>query len=169
MELYQKLKYTGTMVNYYFVCKRKLWLFAHNINFEQDSDIVTLGKLIAQSSYEREDREIDIDQRIVIDWIDFENKVIHEVKKSDAIEEAHVWQVKYYIYYLESKGAVGFRGEINYPKLHRRQTVVLSDDDREALKRVLEDIEKVVSSERPPEREKTPICRSCSYLHFCWI
>ena len=110
MELFEHVKYTGTMVNYYFVCKRKLWLFAHNLNFESESDMVKIGKLISQTSYEREDKEIDIDQTIVIDWIDFENKIIHEVKKSNKLEEAHIWQVKYYIYYLETRKAVGFKG-----------------------------------------------------------
>lgn len=169
MELARKLKYTGTMVNYYFVCKRKLWLFSHNISFEQDSDVVTLGKLLSEFSYRREDKEIDIDQTIVIDWIDFRNKVIHEVKKSDAIEEAHIWQVKYYLYYLEKKGVSGFKGAINYPKLHKIQQVALSDEDRKTLDNVLEEIKNIVSLENPPTKFKKPICKSCSYFQFCWV
>ena len=32
----------GTQINYYFVCKTKLWLFSHNIQMEQESDNVSL-------------------------------------------------------------------------------------------------------------------------------
>ncbi|CUS89951.1 CRISPR-associated exonuclease Cas4 [Candidatus Kryptonium thompsonii] len=169
MELFEHVKYTGTMVNYYFVCKRKLWLFAHNLNFESESDMVKIGKLISQTSYEREDKEIDIDQTIVIDWIDFENKIIHEVKKSNKLEEAHIWQVKYYIYYLETRKAVGFKGMINYPKLHKREIIELKDEDREKLRKVLEDIKAIVSSEKAPEKVRIPTCKSCSYFEFCWV
>ncbi len=164
-----KIKYTGTLVNYYFVCKRKLWLFAHNIGFEMDSELVQLGKIISEYSYDREDKEIDIDQTIVIDWIDFGNKIIHEVKKSDKLKEAHIWQVKYYIYYLETKGVAGFRGEINYPKLHRREIVELSDGDRKVIEEVLKDIAKIVSAEKPPEKIKISACKMCSYFQFCWV
>ncbi|MEM3489504.1 MAG: Dna2/Cas4 domain-containing protein, partial [Nitrososphaerota archaeon] len=36
----EDMKFTGTQVNYYFVCKRKLWFFSHNIELESDSDLV---------------------------------------------------------------------------------------------------------------------------------
>lgn len=38
--------------------------------------------------------------------IDFirEHQELHEIKKSKAIEEAGIWQVKYYLYYLEERG-----------------------------------------------------------------
>jgi len=33
---------TGSNINYYFICKRKLWLFAHSIQMEQESENQTL-------------------------------------------------------------------------------------------------------------------------------
>jgi CRISPR-associated exonuclease Cas4 len=169
VEVFQKLKYTGTMVNYYFVCPRKLWLFVHNLSFEHDSEIVEIGKLISQHSYQREDKEIEIDKMIVIDWIDFEQKVIHEVKKSDKMEEAHIWQVKYYLYYLEMKGIKGFIGVIDYPKMHRKQKVELNSEDRKRLEIILEEINKIITLEKPPEKVKISACKSCSYHNFCWV
>jgi CRISPR-associated exonuclease Cas4 len=169
MNLEQQLKYTGTLVNYYFVCKRKLWLFAHQINFESESDTVALGKLLSETSYDRQKKEIRIDETISIDWIDFRNRVIHEVKKSDKLEEAHIWQVKYYLYYLELKGVRGFKAELNYPKFHRREVIELSDSDRGQLRVVSEEIEDIISSEKSREKIKVPACRSCSYFEFCWV
>lgn len=169
MTLDQHLKHTGTLVNYYFVCKRKLWLFAHQINFETESDTVALGRLLSETSYDRQKKEIKINEMISIDWIDFRNKVIHEVKKSDKLEEAHLWQVKYYLYFLESKGVRGFRAEINYPKFHRRELIKLSDSDREHLKEVVDEIEEILTMDEIPERVRIPACRSCSYFEFCWV
>ena len=125
---------TGTHINYYFICKRKLWLFSRGLQMEQTSDTVLLGKLIDESSYERKDKAIDIDGTIVIDWLDEKTGIIHEVKKSDSMEDAHRWQVLYYLWYLKQKGvkiaddklhlpagkagmADGVRGEIDYPKV----------------------------------------------------
>ncbi|HWP93515.1 MAG TPA: CRISPR-associated protein Cas4 [Thermodesulfobacteriota bacterium] len=169
MTLDQQLKHTGTLVNYYFVCKRKLWLFAHQINFETESDTVALGRLLSEISYDRQKKEIKIDEMISIDWIDFRNKVIHEVKKSDKLEEAHLWQVKYYLYFLESKGVQGFRAEINYPKFHKRELIELIDSDREYLKEVIKEIEEILPRDEIPEKVRIPACRSCSYFEFCWV
>jgi len=54
-----QIRFTGTQINYYFVCIKKVWYFVHDIQMEQNSDAVYLGKLIHETSYEREKKEID--------------------------------------------------------------------------------------------------------------
>ncbi|MDR0795219.1 MAG: CRISPR-associated protein Cas4, partial [Tannerella sp.] len=86
---------TATHINYYMVCRRKLWLFSNGINMEHTSDTVAEGKLIHETSYpQRSERytELEVDGS-VIDFYDARNKIIHEVKKSNRIETAHLWQV----------------------------------------------------------------------------
>ena len=93
---------TGTHFNYYLICQRKLWLFANGIQMETTSDLVYEGKLLHETSYPRRAekyQEIELDG-VKIDYYDPRNKVIHEIKKSDKHEEAHEWQVKYYLYVL---------------------------------------------------------------------
>ena len=90
------LSHTGTQVNYYFVCKKKLWLFSHNLEMEQTSDLVHIGKLIHEKSYERKFREIMI-ENIKIDFLE-RGCEIHEIKKSKKIERAHVYQLLYYLF-----------------------------------------------------------------------
>jgi CRISPR-associated exonuclease Cas4 len=63
------LLFTGTQINYYYICHRKLWLFSHGLNMEQTSDAVYLGKMIGEESYDREKKEIQIDNLITIDFI----------------------------------------------------------------------------------------------------
>lgn len=97
---------TGVMIYYYFVCRRKLWYFCHEIRMEAENEDVILGKILDESSYSKNEKHINIDNIINIDFIS-EHKELHEVKKSKAVEDAGIWQVKYYLYYygnVESKG-----------------------------------------------------------------
>lgn len=177
---------TGTEVAYYFVCARKLWLFAHNIQCEQESDAVRLGKHIHETSYKRKKKEIGVDGVIVVDWIDHEQKVIHEVKKSSSMEVAHTWQLKYYMWYLEKKGMHiadevsfdkggdnpeerGYIGELNYPRLRNTEAVILSRADRREIEeKIIPNIRKIVSRDKPPRKVQWDICKSCSYNELCY-
>ncbi len=76
---------TGTKINYYFICQRKLWLFSRDISMEQTSGAVAIGKLIHEQSYERANKELMIDETIKIDFVG-KDKVIHEVKKAKSME-----------------------------------------------------------------------------------
>lgn len=162
------IRFTGTEINYFFLCKKKLWYFAHDISMEQNSDAVYLGKLIHETSYERERKEIDIDDAIKIDFIG-KDGVIHEVKKSDKVEEPHIWQLKYYIWCLKQKGVDGVTGKINYPKLRKTLDVFLEDGDEERIEAILKEIEGIEKTVLPPEAHKMKICKSCSYNDMCWV
>ena len=161
---------TGTHFNYYFVCKRKLWLFANGIAMEHTSDLVFEGKLLHEASYpQRPERyeEMEIDG-IKIDFYDARNKIIHEIKKSDKIEEAHEWQVKYYIFVLERNGIEGVTGLLEYPALRQTNKVLLSDEDRKQLNVIENDIRRIVESDECPATIHSRICKNCSYYDFCY-
>lgn len=163
---------TGTQINYYFLCHRKLWLFSNNIEQEQTFDTVSMGKYISESTYKREDHEILItgeDGDIVLDYYDKKNKIIHEVKKSDKMEEIHIWQLKYYISVLEEKGINGVQGEIDYPKLRQKINVELSDFDRSEMHKIKSEIKNIIELEQPPDVINKPFCKKCSYFDLCYI
>lgn len=42
--MYEKI--TGVMIYYYFVCRRKLWLFHNDIAMEDENELVQIGKYI---------------------------------------------------------------------------------------------------------------------------
>ena len=168
MQLSTSIRFTGTQINYYFLCKKKLWYFAKNIEMEHNSDAVYLGKLIHETSYERENKEIDIDNTIKIDFIG-KDRVIHEVKKSDKVEEPHIWQLKYYLWYLKQKGVEGITGKINYPKLRKTLDVFLEPGDDEKIQVILKDIKRIIDTELPPPIQRMKMCKHCSYGDMCWI
>ncbi len=122
---------TGTHFAYFLICRRKLWLFANNLQMEQESDLVLEGKLLHETAYpnrSKKFKEIEIGG-VKIDFYDTRTKLIHEIKKSDKMEESHIWQVKYYIYILQKHG-IDCRGAIiEYPKLRQTTEVLLSGID----------------------------------------
>jgi len=168
MFLDTKAVFTGTQVNYFIVCPTKLWLFSHFVRMEQNSDLVSLGKLLHEESYKRDRKEIMIDSRIAIDFVKKGDKIIlHEIKKSRKLEKAHYYQILYYLYYLKRKG-VKAEGMIDYPKIRKNKRVVLSEENERELEDILDGVEKIISKENPPKAEKKKYCRKCSYFEFCW-
>lgn len=162
---------TATHINYYHVCKRKLWLFANGINMEHTSDTVAEGKLIGETTYpQRAEKysEIEIGGS-KIDFYDAKNKVIHEIKKSDSIVEAHTWQVKYYIWLLQQNKIEGVTGIIEYPKLRQTTKVELSADDIDYLNKAVKHINEIINNEVCPLRINSKICKKCSYYDFCYV
>lgn len=158
---------TGTQVNYYLICHRKLWLFSHNINMEHTSEAVEIGALVHEHSYERKNKELVFDG-IKIDFFDKNHGVIHEVKKSKKMEDAHFWQLKYYIYHFKKLG-LSVSGKIDYPLLRRTQAVELSANDEIRMEQMLTDIIKINEQELPPPVIKAKICKSCSYYELCYV
>jgi len=157
--------YTGTQVNYYFVCRRKLWLFSHNLEMEHGSDLVNMGKLIHETSYERKFKEIEIGS-IKIDFLEKACEV-HEVKKSKRIESAHVYQLLYYLYYLKKLG-VEATGIINYPLIRKKLELNLTEEKEKEIERILSEITSILAEKHPPEAVKKSYCKKCSYFELCW-
>lgn len=161
---------TGTHFNYFLICHRKLWLFANGITMESTSDLVYEGKLLHETSYPRRSekyQEIAIDG-IKLDFYDAKNKVVHEIKKSDKHEDAHVWQVKYYLFVLEQNGVLGATGILEYPRLHKTEEVFLTSADRENIAEMITKIETIIRQDNCPERLPKSRCKNCSYFDFCW-
>ncbi len=159
---------TGTMVEYYFVCKRKLYYFTKDLTMEHENESVLLGKLLDENTYGRDEKHITIDGIIAIDFIR-EHRILHEVKKSRSIEEASIWQLKYYIWYLEQRGVSDLHGQIDYPLLRQTVEVELSENDRERLRDITAEIPVICDGKIPARDPLISICRKCSYHDLCFI
>jgi len=138
---------------------------------EHTSQAVAEGKLIADSTYldrNRKYTELAIDG-IKIDFFDVKNKVVHEVKKSDKIEKAHIAQVKYYLCVLARNGIEEPSAIIEYPKLKTREIIPWDDNIFEEVKLWEEEVEKIISMKNCPNLVRLPYCKSCAYFEFCFI
>lgn len=166
-EEFERLKVGGIEVNYFIVCPRKLWLYAHDLRLEGLSDKVSLGAFIHESSYSHlQRRELLIDNLIKVDLM--EGGRVLEIKSSRKLERAAVMQVLYYLYYLKRRGVSELVGEIRFPRERRRIEVRLNEEAGRELEGILREIERIKSLPAPPQAEPSPICRPCAYAELCW-
>lgn len=137
---------------------------------EQNSDLVYEGKLIHEDTYPQRSEKYEEVQigSIKVDFYDSKNKIIHEIKKSNKIETAHQWQLKYYIYIFEKSGIEEVSGILEYPKLRKKEEIYLSDIDRERIVEIENEIEKITTSDTCPDVINSKICKKCAYYDFCY-
>lgn len=170
---------TATHINYYHICQRKVWLLLNGINMEHTSDTVYDGKLLHETSYpQRAEKNTEITLSAMyegielfgkIDFYDPKQKVVHETKRSDKVEIAHEWQVKFYLWLLLLNGIDGATATLEYPLLRQTNHVQLSGEDISRLETVIEKIIELKESEQCPPVINAKICKSCSYYELCYI
>jgi CRISPR-associated exonuclease Cas4 len=138
---------------------------------EHTSERVAEGKLIGENSYaQRAEKYTEIEiGGSKIDFYDAKNKVVHEVKKSDKMEEAHAWQVKYYIWLLEKAGVEKVTGVIEYPTLKQTNKIEIDDRDRQYIVELMQQIKNIIYSNQCPSLLNSKICKRCAYYDFCYI
>lgn len=169
----------ATLINLYHVCKRECWLHANGITMEHSSDIVADGKLLHETSYPQRNQKHseftlnatvqDIELFGKIDFYDASEKVIHETKRSNKVEIAHIWQAKFYLWLLELNGIQNAKAIIEYPLLRSREIVTLTKEDVDFLKTTLTKISNLKNSEACPPVLNAKICKSCSYYDLCYV
>ena len=159
---------TGTIINYYFVCPTKMWLFANKINLEDNSEDVRIGKVLHEISETKVD-EVGIDG-IKVDKIT--KDYVIEVKKSDSDIEAAKWQLLYYLYILKQKG-IEKKGRLEVFEKNRqdkkRFVIELTAENEKKLLEILEDIERILSSEIPLKSKFESKCKKCAYYEYCFL
>ncbi len=164
------MRITGTIVNYFIHCKRQCWLFAHMMNFEDDSEDVRIGRILHEVRSEgRNNTEIQI-EGIKVDKMT-EDYVI-ELKKSDADVEATKWQTLYYLYILKQKG-IDRKGRLEFLERKKQtcKTVELELDSLTEAKLIgmLVEIEQYLSQDKPDEAIYAKKCERCAYYAYCYI
>lgn len=175
---------TGTHLNYYFHCHRQLWLFGRNIQMEQENVNVQIGKIVSEESYLREKHEWafshqagpleDILANIKVDLIDYQTGIVHEIKKSQSFENAHEWQILFYLFTLKEMGVLKadgtpFEGEVDYPLQKRKITVILTPEKEDQLVQIIRAVEEILLQDSVPSRlTNRKVCRTCSYYDLCW-
>ncbi|MGC9200973.1 MAG: CRISPR-associated protein Cas4 [Candidatus Aenigmatarchaeota archaeon] len=131
----------------------------------------TLGKILGEISFkEIKTKEVMVDQKISIDFIKKEGKLIlHDIKKSSKFEKAHVYQMLYYLWYLKNiKGIENVEGIINYPKERKILKVELTPEKEKEIEEILKKINEIIKQEKPPSPIYKKYCRKCAYFEFCF-
>lgn len=157
----------GTIIWYYYVCVREVWLMAHRILPQEDDEYLAIGRLLHEDSYRRERREILIDNTIRID-LRLADGVVAEVKKSSKTLNAARMQLAYYLYYLKHEKGVERRGLLLIPSEKRRIEVELTPELEAELSTTILNIRRIIARPKPPSPKRIPVCRHCAYAPICW-
>jgi CRISPR-associated exonuclease Cas4 len=157
---------SGLHIQYFLICKRKLWLYSKNLGFEEEHDRVLDGKLLHERSYNNADqKELIVDNSFNIDVLDGE--YVREVKLSRKMTEADRYQLLFYLYQLKKRG-LNRKGLISYTKERRTEEVMLTEEDEKKLDLMEKEIEKIIEMDQAPKLVKKPYCKSCAYFDFCF-
>ncbi len=162
------LHVTGTLVWYYYICQREVWLMARNIVPDQDNPNVDLGRFIGENTYQREKKEISLGH-IKLDILRKEKGqlIIGEVKKSSKYEQSAKMQLAFYLLELRDRGVEAV-GELLFPKEKKKVRVELNDALINEIEKVKKDVLRIIYQDKPQAPKKIIFCRNCAYAEFCW-
>ncbi len=162
------LRIYGTLIWYFYICQREVWLQARQINPYEDNPFLELGRFLQEESYARDKKSVRL-ENIELDVIRRKDGrlIIGEVKKSSKFLKSATMQLAFYLKQLEKYG-IKTEGELLFPKERKRITVRLNDTIRQELETAEQVILKIVQQKIPPPAIEIRWCRNCSYREFCF-
>lgn len=160
----------GTMVNYFFNCKRQCYFFGNQFCMEDESELVAIGRVLHESKEkDKKKNEIQIDN-IRIDYMD--SNFIIERKKSDSNAEAAKWQLLFYLKKLKEKGIVR-KGKLEFFEKKKKETKIeileLTEEIEKELDKIEREIQSLIISNEIPQVLDQAKCKKCAYFDYCYI
>lgn len=164
------MEINGTLINYYFHCKRQCYLFGNRMNLEDNSEEVKIGKAIHEEKADQgKNTELAI-ENIKLDRLTKE--YLTEVKKSDADPEAAKWQLLYYLKVLKRNGIIR-RGRLEFVEKNKKnkkiEIIELTPKLEKELNQYEKQIQVLLESDKVPEVLEKPKCKKCAYYEYCYI
>ena len=159
---------TGTLVWYYYICPREVWLMARKIAPDQDNANVDFGRFLQEKVYQRDKKEVSIGH-LKIDVIKKERGrlVIGEVKKSSKYEKSAKMQLAFYLYELKEAGVEAV-GELMFPQEKKKKRIELNEELMQEVVTTKKQILQLMYQEKPPKPQKINFCKKCAYAELCW-
>lgn len=164
------MRINGTLINYYFHCKRQCYLHGNRLNLEDNSENVKIGKAIHEEKESKsKNSEIAIDN-IRIDKITKEYLI--EIKKSDADVDACKWQLLYYLKILKDKG-IHRKGKLEFVEKKKGNNKILyfelNDGVLKELDQYVYEIDQLIQGDEIPPVLNKAKCKKCAYYEYCYI
>lgn len=158
----------GTLIWYYNICKREVWLMSRNIVPDQSDENIDFGKFLHEQTYKRNKKEIlfgNVKFDVILNTK--EKLVIGETKKTSRYSEASRWQLLYYLNVLVDAG-IKAEGVLLYPEEKKRTEVTLNEETLTQLETMKNEIIEIVERSTAPKVEKCKFCYSCGYSEYCY-
>lgn len=163
------MRVNGTLINYYFHCKRQCYLHGNRMNLEDNSEQVKIGKALHEEKDEKNNTEIALDN-IRLDKLT--DEYLTEMKKSDADVEAARWQLLFYLKVLKDKGIIR-KGKLEFVEKGKTNKKVmyfeLVEEIEEELQKYIKEIEDLLEQPNIPDVLNKAQCKKCAYYEYCYI
>ena len=159
---------TGTLVWFYKICPREVWLMVRNILPDQKDDNIDYGRFLHDTTYQGNEKEV-LFGNVKFDVIfKTENKlVIGETKKTSKYEDASRYQLAFYLQVLKKAGIYA-EGQLLYPEEKKRVDVILTEQLEEELEQIKQKIILIAEKEKAPQPKKNSFCKKCGYREYCF-
>lgn len=163
------MRVNGTLINYYFHCKRQCYLHGNRMNLEDNSEQVKIGKALHEEKDEKNNTEIALDN-IRLDRLT--DEYLTEMKKSDADVEAAKWQLLFYLKVLKDKGIIR-KGKLEFVEKGKTNKKVmyfeLTGEIEVELQKYIKEIEDLLEQPNIPDVLNKAQCKKCAYYEYCYI
>jgi len=163
-----EIRVTGTLMWYYYICHRQVWLMARQIVPEKDHTNLELGRFLQETAYARDKKEVTVGH-LKFDLIRKRDGqlIFGEVKKASRYQKSGTMQLALYLYELKELG-IEAQGELLFPEEKKRLSVLLYHELEKEIEKAKSDILRITYLESPPRPVKGRYCRNCAYGDFCW-
>ena len=158
----------GTLIWYYTICKREVWLMTHKIVPNQENSFIEVGRAMHENSFKRKKKEIMIGG-VKFDVLENKkgNLIVGEIKKTSTFTESAALQLKYYLLTLKRMG-IESTGELLFPSERKKKTIELTKEDISTLENIEKEILLLAEAESPLPPIWQKYCTHCAYNEFCW-
>lgn len=162
------MEVNGTLIWFYKICKREVWMMAHNILPDQKDENIDFGRFMHEHSFERNEKEVLFGNvRFDVIFKSEDELVIGETKKTSKYQEASKYQMAFYLKVLKNAG-IDARGRLLYPTEKKRVDIELTEDLENEIDQIQIEIIRIAEAEKPPLPKKIPFCRNCGYKEYCF-
>lgn len=162
------IKVSGTLIWYFYVSKREVWLMSRQINPDESNPFIEIGNIIAENSYNKNKKDIVLEGMAIDVIINKDDAlIIGEIKKSSKYIKSSEMQLLYYLIRLKEIG-ISAKGQLLFPREKKRLDVILDDEKEKELRKTIYEIYKIIEQPNPPEVKKISFCKKCAYEEFCY-
>jgi CRISPR-associated exonuclease Cas4 len=152
---------TGTLIWYLKVCPREVWYMARHVTPFEGHPKLEKGR----ATHKIYGDEVPLSlEGMKIDAYKKENRTVVEIKSSSKHLESAMAQTNYYLFRLNEVG-LECEGQVFVPEKDERYIVRL---DENQVKKDLDEVKRIATSEVPPQRMRIRFCKKCAYKDLCW-
>lgn len=161
-------KISGSLIQAYYVCRRQVWLMSRKLEGCQDNDFLKVGRYVSDTTYKRDKKHVYINGNI-IDVIrkQKDEVLLIETKKSSKHLESSTMQLLFYMLLVRDT-IKNITAQIRIPLEKKVIAVILDEEKQSRLEQVIQDINQIVTADKPEPEVWRSFCKTCSYGDLCW-